>query len=120
MYPASRLMRPDPRSGLASKILSLVAAMVLLAAFLEIFYVYKPHPARLVENGLPVAGCSIRMNGPGPGDPVPPGYFRSLCHLVVPNQHVVERIAIGMISGGMVFVLMVAASRVSRRPPILA
>jgi hypothetical protein len=119
MYPASRLVRPDPRTPILSKLLSLVAALVLLLGFLEIFYVYKPRPAHLVQYGMPVTGCAISF-GPGPGDPLPPGYRRDLCHLVVPNQHVPERIGTGAATIVIVVALMGAAAGSARRQPAVA
>jgi hypothetical protein len=121
MYPASRLVRPDHRSPVLPKLLSLVAALVLLLGFLEVFYVYKPKPAHLVQFGMPVTGCAIRFGpGPAPGDPLPPGYHRDLCHLVVPNQHVPERVGIGAASIVVVVALMGAAAGAARKQPAVA
>jgi hypothetical protein len=104
MYPASRLVRPDPRSPIIPKLLALVAAVVVLVAVLEVFFVLKPARPHLVQSGHRVPSCSISFGGGG--DP---------CHLFVPDQHVALRVGIGAGALGIVGGLMVAASRRSSR-----
>jgi hypothetical protein len=121
MYPASRLVRPDPRSPIVPKLLSLVAAIVLLLATIVVFYVLKPRPAHLVQFGMPVTGCATRFGpGPAPGEPLPRGWRSEACRLVVPNQKAAQRIVVGGLAIGIVSLLVVAAARTAREHPTLA
>jgi hypothetical protein len=108
MYPASRLVRPGPRSSIVPKLLSLVAALVLLLATLEIFYVLKPAPPHFAEGGVVLPYCPYSLGG-GKGGPPPRPW--EICHLFVPDQHVALRAGIGVVALVIVGGLMLAASR---------
>ena len=112
MYPASRLVQPDPRPNIL-KVLSLIAAMVLLLAALEILFVLKPGPAHFAERGHRVPSCPIHM-GRAP-DPIP---IWQVCHLVTPDQRIPLRAGIGVGAGIVVVALMAGATSASRRPPV--
>ena len=122
MYPASRLVRPEPRPpSIVPSLLSLVAAIVLLVASRELFSVLAPDPPHLVQYGMPVTGCATRMGpGPGPGDPVPRWLIRESCHLVVPDQKIPQRVAVGVGATVLVGFLVIGAARAARRRPALA
>jgi hypothetical protein len=108
MYPASRLVRPDPRSPIVPKLLSLVAAVVLLLATLEIFSALKPGPPYLVQYGVVVPSCSIRFAGRQPT----PGEIRSeRCSSVTPDQKIPQRVGVGLAAIAIVAALMASASR---------
>ncbi|HEY7283788.1 MAG TPA: hypothetical protein VID47_19595 [Actinomycetota bacterium] len=118
MYPASGLAPPRTRSGLAARLLSLVAALVLLCGALMVFSVEKPEHPYLVEGGVPVAGCATRFGmAPRPGDPGYRHYLAQECHTVVPDQKVPQRVGIGLATIAVVLALMVGASRQASSVP---
>jgi hypothetical protein len=113
MYPASRLVQPDPRPTIVPKLLSPIAAMVLLLSALEIFFALKPGPAHFAERGHRVPSCPIRLGHVQ--DPIP---IWQLCHLVTRDQRIPLRVGIGVGAGILVVALMATATSASRRPPV--
>jgi hypothetical protein len=119
MYPASRLAQPVPPSPVHPKLLSLAAGVVLLVAAWVVLVGLKPEPSYLVAGGHPVPSCATHFGmAPRPGDPGYERYVSDLCHTVVPNQHVPERIGVAAAAIVLVGGLTLAAARTARERPV--